>query len=288
MENNDSSSEGEQQVQSVPNLHPHEHSPPNSQQYLALDRWVTNEHPKHLSFPAHGSSVVTCLLLSYGRIISASDDHSIRVYSPATGELLQSMDGHKGGVWALAASKDTVVSGSTDRTVRVWDINTGRCIHIFAGHTSTVRCLAIVNPEVVDIEGEGGAMTKEKWPKQSLIVTGSRDNSLRIWTLPHKSDPEYRWSGVDDANAQPSEVCRIASLTSTPVTSRMLLQEDAKENPYHRLHMKGHDHTVRALAARGRTLVSGSYDGTVRVWDIITGECKRVLVGHTQEGKILV
>ena len=52
--------------------------------------------------------------------------------------------------------------------------------------------------------------------------------------------------------------------------------------------MKGHDHTVRALTARGRTLVSGSYDGTVRVWDIITGECKWVLVGHTQEGKILV
>lgn len=57
------------------------------------------------------------------------------------------------------------------------------------------------------------------------------------------------------------------------------------DNPYHRLHLEGHDHAVRDLAACGRTLVSGSYDCTVRVWDIITGTCKWVLVGHTQKGK---
>ena len=57
------------------------------------------------------------------------------------------------------------------------------------------------------------------------------------------------------------------------------------DNPYHRLHLEGHDHAVRALAARGRTLVSGSYDCTVRIWDIITGACKWVLVGHTQKGQ---
>ena len=62
--------------------------------------------------------------------------------------------------------------------------------------------------------------------------------------------------------------------------------KDADENPYHRLHLEGHDHAVRALAARGRTLVSGSYDCTVRILDIITGACRWVLVGHTQKGRI--
>ena len=64
----------------------------------------------------------------------------------------------------------------------------------------------------------------------------------------------------------------------------MSLQEEVDENPYHRLLLEGHDHAVRALAARGRTLVSGSYDCTVRIWDIINGTCKWVLVGHTQKG----
>ncbi|EGN95682.1 hypothetical protein SERLA73DRAFT_113369 [Serpula lacrymans var. lacrymans S7.3] len=232
---------------------PHPYKMLFKSRHLTRTRWVHNEEPKHRSFPAHGSSVVTCLLFSHGRIISASDDHSIHVYSPLTGELLQALDGHEGGVWAMAASKDTLVTGSTDRTVRIWDLSTGRCTHIFGGHTSTVRCLAIVKPEWIDMEDENGVVTKEKWPKRSVIVTGSRDHSLRVWTLPRPGDPEYRCDGADD------------------------------ENPYHKIHLEGHDHAVRALAARGRTLVSGSYDCTVRIWDIITGDCKWVLVGHTQK-----
>ncbi|KAF9818666.1 hypothetical protein IEO21_02646 [Rhodonia placenta] len=232
--------------------------------HLTRTRWVQNQNPKRITFPAHGRSVVTCLIFSHGRIISASDDHSIHVYSPVTGELLRSLDGHEGGVWALAATKNTLVSGSTDRTVRIWDLTTGRCTHVFGGHTSTVRCLAIVKPEWIDVENEGGVITREKWPKRPLIVTGSRDHSLRVWTLPKPGDDEYRCYGADDTEVDPSE-------------------EDVEDNPYHKLLLEGHDHAVRALAARGRTLVSGSYDCTVRIWDIITGQCKWVLGGHSQK-----
>ncbi|KAF8635532.1 hypothetical protein AX17_003915 [Amanita inopinata Kibby_2008] len=233
--------------------------------HLTRTRWVNNPRPKQISFPAHGSSVVTCLIFSRGRIISASDDHSIHVYSPYTGNLIRSLEGHEGGVWALAASKDTLVSGSTDRTVRIWDLNTGRCTHVFGGHTSTVRCLAIVKPEMVDLEQEDGSISREKWPKRPLIVTGSRDHSLRVWTLPKFDDPEYKCFSSEDGEIDPTDIC------------------DVDDNPYHRFHLPGHDHAVRALAARGRTLVSGSYDCTVRVWDIITGTCKHVLTGHTQK-----
>ncbi|PFH51719.1 hypothetical protein AMATHDRAFT_2820 [Amanita thiersii Skay4041] len=233
--------------------------------HLTRTRWVNNPRPKQFSFPAHGSSVVTCLIFSRGRIISASDDHSIHVYSPYNGDLIRSLEGHEGGVWALAASKDTLVSGSTDRTVRIWDLNTGKCTHVFGGHTSTVRCLAIVKPEMVDVEREDGSITREKWPKRPLIVTGSRDHSLRVWTLPRPDDPEYKCFSSEDGELDPTDIC------------------DVDDNPYHRFHLPGHDHAVRALAARGRTLVSGSYDCTVRVWDIITGTCKHVLTGHTQK-----
>ncbi|KAI0693322.1 WD40-repeat-containing domain protein [Cytidiella melzeri] len=232
--------------------------------HLTRTRWVNNQNPKRITFPAHGRSVVTCLIFTHGRIISASDDHSIHVYCPITGTLVRSLDGHEGGVWALAATKNTLVSGSTDRTVRIWDLATGKCTHVFGGHTSTVRCLAIVKPEWIDVENEMGVITREKWPKRTLIVTGSRDHSLRVWTLPRPGDDEYRCYGADDTEVDPSE-------------------EEVDDNPYHRLHLEGHDHAVRALAARGRTLVSGSYDCTVRIWDIITGACKWVLVGHTQK-----
>jgi F-box and WD-40 domain protein CDC4 len=174
--------------------------------YLTRLRWETNTNPSHLTFPAHGRSVVTCLMLYHGQIISASDDHSIHIYSLSDGSLVHSLIGHEGGVWALAATKDTLVSGSTDRTVRIWDMSTGRCTHIFGGHTSTVRCLAIFKPEMVDVEDERGVIQQERWPKRPLIVTGSRDHTLRVWTLPRPDEQEYKFCGSEDADADPADV----------------------------------------------------------------------------------
>ncbi|TFK30237.1 ubiquitin-protein ligase [Coprinopsis marcescibilis] len=247
---------------------PHPYKMLFKSRHLTWTRWVNNQQPKHHSVQAHGSSVVTCLIFSHGRIISASDDHSIHVYSPETGELLRELKGHDGGVWALAAAKDTLVSGSTDRTVRIWDLNTGKCTHVFGGHTSTVRCLAIVKPELVDVEDENGIVRRERWPKRPLIVTGSRDHTLRVWTLPKPEDPEYKSFSTEDSDPEGAE------------SSKHLVTAN---NPYHRLLLEGHDHAVRALAARGRTMVSGSYDCTVRIWDIISGTCKWALRGHTQK-----
>jgi F-box and WD-40 domain protein CDC4 len=50
-----------------------------------------------------------------------------------------------------------------------------------------VRCLAIVQPEWVEME-DG---RREKWPKRALIVTGSRDHTLRVWMLPRSGDAGY-------------------------------------------------------------------------------------------------
>lgn len=175
--------------------------------YLTRTRWLNNNNPRRIQFAAHGGAVVTCLLFSHNRIISASDDHSIHVYDPSNGALLQSLDGHEGGVWALAATKNTLVSGSTDRSVRVWNLTNGKCTHIFGGHTSTVRCLAIVKPEWLDIEIEGGGIKRERLPKRPMIVTGSRDHSLRVWKLPRPGDPEYMSSGTNDSECEVGEVC---------------------------------------------------------------------------------
>lgn len=198
---------------------PHPYKVLFKSRHLTRTRWVQNQEPHHIQFAAHGRSVVTCLIFSHGRIISASDDHSIHVYSPVTGTLVRSLDGHEGGVWALAATKNTLVSGSTDRTVRIWDLTTGRCTHVFGGHTSTVRCLAIVKPELIEVENEGGVITREKWPKRPLIVTGSRDHSLRVWTLPRPGEDEYRCYGADDTEVDPSEVSLLFSSMIVVLTS---------------------------------------------------------------------
>jgi F-box and WD-40 domain protein CDC4 len=149
--------------------------------YTASRSWL-NSRPEHYSFPGHGTNVVTCLQFDADKIVSASDDHSINVYDTATGVLKKRLDGHEGGVWAMQYKNDTLVSGSTDRTIRIWDLEALVEAHVFHGHTSTVRCLQIVEP-VLD------PATGEYQPPYPMLVTGSRDSTLRVWKLPKKGEP---------------------------------------------------------------------------------------------------
>ena len=46
---------------------------------------------------------------------------------------------------------------------------------------------------------------------------------------------------------------------------------------------EGHTSSVSSLAfnPNGKTLASGSWDNTIRLWDVITGEHLKTLTGHT-------
>ncbi|KAL8723073.1 MAG: hypothetical protein Q9225_000544 [Loekoesia sp. 1 TL-2023] len=222
--------------------------------YIIRKSWMQDTtKPKHIAFRAHQRHVVTCLQFDTDKILTGSDDTNINVYDTQTGALRKKLTGHEGGVWALQYEGDVLVSGSTDRSVRVWDIPAGRCTQVFQGHTSTVRCLQILMPSEVGRTSDGRPIML---PRQPLIITGSRDSNLRVWKLPRPGDPEYFQAGppLDD--------------TDCPYFVRVLT---------------GHHHSVRAIAAHADTLVSGSYDCTVRVWEISTGEMKHRLAGHTQK-----
>lgn len=222
--------------------------------YSSNRNWL-RATPHHTTFAGHGTHVVTCVQFDEDKIVSASDDHSINIYDTDTGVLRKRLSGHEGGVWALEYKGDTLVSGSTDRTVRIWDLEDLTQTHVFFGHTSTVRCLQIVEPVYDEATGEFQ-------PPYPLIVTGSRDASLRVWKLPKKGEPAYSAGEVNGGAHAPPE-----------------------QNPFHVHHLEGHGEAVRALAAHGRICVSGSYDRTVRVWDIVKGTCIHVLQGHEAKGE---
>ncbi|EGX49525.1 hypothetical protein AOL_s00078g14 [Orbilia oligospora ATCC 24927] len=221
--------------------------------HIIRKSWVRPDvQPRHISFRGHQRFVVTCLQFDSERILTGSDDTNINVYDTNTGALLAKLEGHEGGVWALQYHNNTLVSGSTDRTVRVWDIESAECTQVFHGHTSTVRCLQILLPTKISTsDGKSTIM-----PKQPLIITGSRDSTLKIWRLPTRADKPYKPSTTADIDNQPP-------------------------NPFLIRTLQGHGHSVRAIAAHGDTLVSGSYDNFVRVWKISTGECVHRLAGHT-------
>lgn len=221
--------------------------------YMLQNTWMSGKvAPHHFAFPAHPAHVITCLQFDDDKILTGSDDTLIHVYDTKTGKLRHKLEGHEGGVWALQYEGNVLVSGSTDRSVRVWDIEKGMCTQVFHGHTSTVRCLQILMPEATGRFENGKAVMV---PEKPLIITGSRDSQLRVWKLPEHGSKRY----IPTANT---------SETECPFFVRVLT---------------GHTHSVRAIAAHQDTLVSGSYDNTVRVWKISTGETVHRLQGHSQK-----
>ncbi|CAD0021706.1 unnamed protein product [Aureobasidium pullulans] len=222
--------------------------------YMIAKSWMDSEaKPRHLAFRAHHRHVVTCLLFDSDKILTGSDDTNINVYDTRTGVLRRKLEGHEGGVWALQYEGDTLVSGSTDRSVRIWDIPSGKCLQTFQGHTSTVRCLVILKPVKIGTAADGSPIMM---PKEPLIITGSRDSTLRVWKLPRPDDPQIHQAGPPANDS---------------------------DNPYSLRVLTGHHNSVRAIAAHGDTLVSGSYDCTVRVWKISTGDMVHRLTGHSQK-----
>ncbi|KAJ3229448.1 SCF ubiquitin ligase complex subunit cdc4 [Chytriomyces hyalinus] len=233
--------------------------------HILRRNWGRGLH-KTIAFPGHGTNVVTCLQFDSDKIVSGSDDQTIHIYDTNTGRLRRKLSGHDGGVWALQYWGDSLVSGSTDRTVRVWDMDTGMCTHLFEGHTSTVRCLIIIPPSPAGSEAAGETVME---PTEPLIVTGSRDASLRVWRLPNpKTD-------------RPHVPNTAAGVIHTHPGNNTY--DNSGNNPFFLHTLTGHTNSVRAIAGHGRILVSGSYDCTVRVWDLISGESIHCFRGHREK-----
>lgn len=206
---------------------------------LMRRNWQHNRFHK-MQLQGHENNVVTCLQFDDDKIITGSDDQSINVYDIRTGQRRRVLKGHDGGVWALQYVGNTLVTGSTDRTIRVWDIDAGVCRFVLRGHSSTVRCLKIVMPMPM----ENGLLE----PSEPLIVSGSRDTTIRVWRLPDISQP-------------PSD-------------------DDEDGAKFLKYTLMEHEHSVRDLATYGNILVSGSYDNNVIVWDLHTGRRLHTLDGH--------
>ncbi|SGZ51504.1 CIC11C00000001926 [Sungouiella intermedia] len=227
---------------------------------IILRRWMDPKYePSRISVAGHGSNIVTCLHHDEEKVITGIEGKLINVHSTKTGELLRVLKGHDGGVWALKYFSNTLVSGSTDREVRVWNIRTGRCTHVFRGHTSTVRCMDILHPAKIGVNDNGLPIM---YPKEPLLVTGSRDHNLHVWKLP-----------LDNEDVGADEITETKTY-------------DAKDpsNPYIVAILTGHTQSVRSVTGYGNIIVSGSYDTTVRVWDLLEGgRCKHVLEGHSDK-----
>jgi len=194
------------------------------------------------------------------RIVSGSEDRTVRVWNLADGGLERTLEGHTDSVVAVAISPDgtRVVSGGEDRTVRVWNLADGRLERTLEGHTYSVTAVAIS-------------------PDGTRVVSGGRDGTVRVWNL------------ADGRLERTLEGYVVWSVAVSPDGTRIVSGSWRTVQVWNfadgRLErtLEGHSLAVTTVAASpdGKRVVSGSSDRTVRVWNLADGRLERTLEGHT-------
>jgi periodic tryptophan protein 2 len=160
--------------------------------------------------------------------------------------------GHFDSMNALTYTPDgqRIITCADDGKIKVWDVHSGFCIVTFTEHTS-------------------GVTACEFSKRGNVLFTASLDGSVRAWDLIRyrnfRTFTAPTRLGFSSIAVDPSgEVVCAGSLESDQIniwsvqTGQLLDQLVGHEGPISTL----------AFSADGATLVSGSWDNTVRLWSI--------------------
>jgi WD40 repeat protein len=202
---------------------------------------------------------------------------------------------------AITPDSRRVLSASNDKTVRMWDAATGNHLATFSGHTSFVCSLSVSNDgELLATGGadgtiitfnlpaagitarlhHGAADAKVSWgPMASQLASGGADGQIRIWTIPtyncytvlpiHKG-PILKVVTLNDND-------RIISVSADKTVAVCSISARACICIF-----EGHTGEVNSAAVSPdkHWLVSASEDRSLRMWDLASGDCLATLYGH--------
>ncbi|MCJ1261214.1 hypothetical protein MMC22_001078 [Lobaria immixta] len=162
--------------------------------------------------------------------------------------------GHFDAMNALAYSPDgqRIITAADDGKIKVWDTQSGFCVVTFTEHS-------------------GGVTACEFAKRGNLLFSASLDGSVRAWDLIRYRNfktftSPVRLSFSSMAIDPSGEVVCAASLDSFDIhvwsiqTGQLLDQLSGHKGPVASL----------AFAPSGGTLISGSWDHTVRIWSIFS------------------
>ena len=90
-------------------------------------------------------------------LASGGGDGTVRIWDVATGQQRATLNGHTGGVRAVAVAPDGswLASGSGDGTVRIWDVTTGQTQALMRMENS-LNALAWLGANALAIGGSAG------------------------------------------------------------------------------------------------------------------------------------
>eukprot|EP01117_Protostelium_nocturnum_P018854 TRINITY_DN797_c0_g1_i1.p1 TRINITY_DN797_c0_g1~~TRINITY_DN797_c0_g1_i1.p1 ORF type:complete len:537 (+),score=106.78 TRINITY_DN797_c0_g1_i1:51-1613(+) len=187
------------------------------------------------------------------KLFSGSSDSTIKCWNTNDYSLIWTCPDTFGKIYSLTIDGDYLYSAGNDRAIKVWNVESLECEATITGHTACIW-------HVVS-DGNG------------KIYTSSDDGTVRIWNIETRQCEK-----VITLN------CHIVSL-AVGCGFICLGSDDCKIKVYGEsaefiTEFSEHKWEVWQLLIRDNLLFSGSFDHTVKVWDLETFQCLKTLQGH--------
>ncbi len=251
------------------------HSSPLTSVYSSFDaRWVLSgcEGGKVRLWDRSSSAVWQTMIGHTGAVhalairasekscLSAGADGFIRVWNAADGQCKHKLSGHEGAVHSfdLGESHNTLVSGGADGTIRYWNLATGKCIQVIDSRDSAVLNVVL---------SENG----------KYCLTGHESGMLRVWDL--TTGENVKCLSQNKGPIQAMGVSHTRPYVVTSSGSRVRVWNVGRGEIMRTL--VGHHTPVvsASIDVSNRFVVSASATGTMKIWNLKTGQCIRSLRG---------
>ncbi len=189
------------------------------------------------------------------------------------------LNGHQDSVNSVSFSPNgkTLASGSRDKTIKLWDLASGKEIRTLSGHQEGVNSVSFS-------------------PDGKTLASGSDDKSIKLWDLTSGKEPRtlsghkkrvnsvsFSPDGKTLASVSLNNTIKLWNL-STGAESRTLSGDRepdwslSYESDW--LSFSQNPDSSVSFSPDGKTLASGSWNETIKLWDLATGKRLRTLSGH--------
>lgn len=169
----------------------------------------------------------------------------------------------------LTHNASLAASCSSNNKVLLWDVNAGRCVGSLDGHTADVTSCSF---------------------GKELLASGSRDGSIFLWkykVLKRASQIKVHSAAINTCAISPD--CQFLASGSEDKTIRIFKIRGGDgefiQGPANK-ELRGHKDGVTDVnfSADSAALVSASADGSIKIWDTVTGELLIDFEGEVSDG----
>ncbi|ETO13621.1 G-protein beta WD-40 repeats containing protein [Reticulomyxa filosa] len=204
------------------------------------------------------------------KIVSASDDETVRICDIDAEGMIQVLKGHTDSVNDAQFSPDgkMVLSCSNDKTIRLWNVRTLKELRRLDGHSGVVIS-AEFSPDCQTIASSSWDQTLRIWD----VASGKEKRKLRThsnWMsgVRFSSDGQMVVSAVDE------QIIGIWDVNSGKIVAEL----------------KGHCDSIlhSQFSSDSRYIASFSLEYIIRIWDLTTRSEVKKLKGHYGSLKSLV